>query len=250
MANEKLQKILSMSKTMDKKGASLSKAPMAMPKQVSLQEQISKANASITAIDSEFSKPYIPTQDEMSSWNPERGRVEISELANNETFYAKLNQSKLPKAIIESMRNNPCNFEPTMVNEVMGPENAFYKKLNEAYNKGKEESVKGVKAIHKINEQLSVIDKNSEEEKAQQELMDKEKQSPMVGGIDYSLIKTIVEEAIEKKLESFGLNNLQENGIKTMAITSNGTFKFLDSEDNIYECEMRFVGKRKTNKKK
>ena len=33
--------------------------------------------------------------------------------------------------------------------------------------------------------------------------------------------------------------------IRSMSITESGNFRFLDGEDNVYECQMKYIGKRK-----
>lgn len=243
MASDKLQKILEMSKNMDKKSMKSSHSLSKNVKQpISLQGQISNADKTIANIDEMFNSPYIPTQEEKEAWNTERGREELTEMSNKDVFLEKLSKSKLPAAIIESMRNNPCNYEASMVDNMMGPENALFKKLNEAYAKDKEAPVSGVKAVQKINEQLDSKDK---------ERKNAENLSETVQNNDFSLsqIEEIIERVIDKKLNSLN-ENIQHNqpNIKTMFLTENGNFRFLDSADNVYECQMKYLGKRKKKK--
>jgi hypothetical protein len=64
------------------------------------------------------------------------------------------------------------------------------------------------------------------------------------GGVDYPMIRTIVEDIVRKYSQSLKKNILNENTgvgeINTIALGK--TFKFLDSKGNIYECTMKKVG--------
>lgn len=241
MASDKLQKILAMSKNMDKKSSKVSQAPMRPMKQaMSLSEQISNADKTISSIDQMYNSPYIPTKEEKEKWNTEKGRAELTEMADNNVFMQKLNQSKLPKAIVESMRQNPCNLDPTIVNQVMGKENEFFKKLNEAYAKEQEAPVSGVQAAMRITEQLETRDKhqNIEDETPSED--------NKISTLDAKTLEAVISRVIDKKLA-----NLSHQGgttLKTMVLTQNGTFRFLDTEDNVYECQLKFIGKRKKKK--
>lgn len=249
MASEKLQKILAMSKNMDKKGAktnSTHKQPIKAS--VSLYEQVNNANKTIANIDAMYNAPYVPTKEEKETWNTERGREELTEMADKNVFMEKLKQSKLPAAILESMRQNPCNYDPNLVNSVMGPENALFKKLNEAYGKDKEEPIRGVKAIQQINEQLETRDKqNIEETKTITETP-----SSTVSNIDLTTLEQIIEKVIDRKfnLINESISRKMPSTIRSMSITESGNFRFLDNEDNVYECQMKYIGKRKKTKKK
>lgn len=241
MANDKLQKILAMSKNMDKKGSKVSQAPMRPMKQaMSLSEQISNADKTISSIDQMYNSPYIPTKEEKEKWNTEKGRAELTEMADNNVFMQKLNQSKLPKAIVESMRQNPCNLDPTIVNQVMGKENEFFKKLNEAYAKEQEAPVSGVQAAMRITEQLETRDKqqNTEDENPSED--------SKMSTLDTETLEAVISRVIDKKLAN--LSNQGGTTLKTMVLTQNGTFRFLDTEDNVYECQLKFIGKRKKKK--
>lgn len=242
MASDKLQKILAMSKNMDKKTSKVNQAPMRPMKQaMSLNEQISSADKAISNIDQMYNAPYIPTKEEKEKWNTEKGRAELTEMADNNVFMQKLNQSKLPKAIVESMRQNPCNLDPTIVNQVMGKENEFFKKLNEAYAKEKEAPVSGVQAAMRITEQLETRDKqqNIEDETPSNE-------DNKISTLDTETLEAVISRVIDKKLAN--LSNIGGAALKTMSLTQNGTFRFLDSEDNVYECQLKFIGKRKKKK--
>ena len=247
MASEKLKKILAMSQNIDKKGNKPSSAPKRTIKApASLHERINNANKTIANIDEMYNSPYIPTKEEKEAWNCERGRDELNEMANNSVFMEKLNQSKLPAAIVESMRKNPCNYDAAVVDKMMGPENALFKKLNEVYGKEKEEPVRGVKAIQQINEQLETRDKQTNVKENiinEDAVMD----NKSCNNVDLSTLEQIIERVIDRKLGELNesISRKMSSTVRSMSITESGNFRFLDNEDNVYECQMKYLGKRK-----
>ena len=64
------------------------------------------------------------------------------------------------------------------------------------------------------------------------------------GGVDYPMIRTIVEDIVRKYAQSLKKNLVTENtgGAEVNTIALGKTFKFLDSKGNIYECTMKKVG--------
>ena len=64
------------------------------------------------------------------------------------------------------------------------------------------------------------------------------------GGIDYPMIRTIVEDIVRKYTQSLKKNLITEGtgGAEVNTIALGKTFKFLDSKGNIYECTMKKVG--------
>lgn len=76
-------------------------------------------------------------------------------------------------------------------------------------------------------------------------------QHPSSQGIDYPMIRTIVEDIVRKYAVSLNKKIISEgkqqfNEIGTIALGK--TFKFLDNEGNIYECTMKKVGNVKSKK--
>ena len=71
------------------------------------------------------------------------------------------------------------------------------------------------------------------------------------GGVDYPMIRSIVEEIVRKYAQSLNKKIINEGaggGAEVNTIALGKTFKFLDSKGNIYECTMKKVGN--INKKK
>lgn len=146
-----------------------------------------------------------------------------------------LSHCKLPTAILESMVQNPINTSVGYESEL----DTFTQNLGESL---------GLKKSAEIMEQLDNVDKT-------QVIETSSHRSPVIpsnSGVDYEMIKLLLENAIDKKLEVFSktLNLISEskqmpitNNVKTMSFGDK--FLFLDSDDNVYECEMKYKGKRK-----
>ena len=69
--------------------------------------------------------------------------------------------------------------------------------------------------------------------------------------IDYDLIKTLIENTIDNKLSEIN-NTLNESVgrqqmyVPTMKMLNfKDKFYFVDNDDNVFECEMKYKGKRK-----
>lgn len=64
--------------------------------------------------------------------------------------------------------------------------------------------------------------------------------------IDYSLIKTIINESVKENFEKLKAELLEDKSLYVMKLGKK--FLLMDNEDNIYECQLEF--KRKNKKKK
>lgn len=134
-----------------------------------------------------------------------------------------LSNCKLPQSIIESIMKNPLtdmSVDPQLDN--------FTETLGESL---------GIKQSANIIDKLDKMDNVEKPQITQQT------------SIDYELIKTIVESVVEKKFASVQNTLLTEqkshtqNNLKTMYLGEK--FLFCDSDDNVFECEMKYKGKRK-----
>ena len=69
-------------------------------------------------------------------------------------------------------------------------------------------------------------------------------QSFTTSGVDYPMIRTIVEDIVRKYAQSLKKNLVTEGvgGAEVNTIALGKTFKFLDNKGNIYECTMKKVG--------
>lgn len=129
----------------------------------------------------------------------------------------KAMNSKLPSAIVESMVNNKID-------------------------------------VSSMNPERSVLDTLGVKAKPQQRQMIQENITPnhsmtVNNGIDYSIIKAIIEECIDRKLtEHFAKQPLNENTLKTIGLAE-GKIKLIDNKGNIFMSNLEFQGNLKDKKK-
>lgn len=139
-----------------------------------------------------------------------------------------LSGCKLPQSILESIISNPltdfsANTEMDKFTETLGESLGIQQSANIIEHLDKREK--------KVNE--TIIPTQSKNL-----------------SVDYEMIKLIIENVIDKKLETLQQSLLTENRmnntsncVKTMHFGEK--FMFCDSDDNVYECEMVYKGKRK-----
>ena len=167
-------------------------------------------------------RAYDPNEDmkrmsqDLSSISPER-------LAN----------SKIPNAIKESILNNPLNVEPLKDTKM------------EKFTDGLDRS-RGI--LSRLEEMDAAKRGYVSTETVQQTY-----QQPVSVGVDYELIKNIVESVVDRKLKEHE-NTLNESAGHSQSsplsvMVMRDKFLFLDNEDNIFECKMVYKGKNKAKRK-
>ena len=146
---------------------------------------------------------------------------------------AKLANSKLPDFIKESIVSNPLNVDPALVDSKM---TQFTEQLGQKL---------GLQKSVNILQQLEEIDEQKSQKASLNEVTNN-------GGVDYGMIKMIVEKVIDEKFGDLSsvLNESLRRvspGLSVMSIKDK--FLYLDDQDNIYECQMVYKGKNKKRKK-
>lgn len=69
------------------------------------------------------------------------------------------------------------------------------------------------------------------------------------GGIDYSLIKLIIEECVDRKMKEYmGKQSLNENTLKTIGL-SEGKIKLVDNKGNVFMSKLEYQGNINDKKK-
>ena len=140
----------------------------------------------------------------------------------------------IPRGILESILNNPLDLKP--IDPRM---DALEEKLKD--------NMSGIKAAANILERVEKQDKEAKD-KLKEQLQPKQTIS---NNIDYELIKTLIENVIDKKLEDIKQtinesNSHQQAYIPSMKYLSfKDNFYFVDNDDNVFECIMKYKGKRK-----
>ena len=141
----------------------------------------------------------------------------------------KLANSKLPDFIKESIVSNPLNVDPALVDSKM---TQFTEQLGQKL---------GLQKSVNILQQLEEIDEQKSQKTSLNEVTNN-------GGVDYGMIKMIVEKVIDEKFGDLSsvLNESLRHvspGLSVMSIKDK--FLYLDDQDNIYECQMVYKGKNK-----
>lgn len=172
---------------------------------------------------------FIPPQQEQRIYD---AREEMKRI--QEGLPSDLSHCKLPPQIIESIRQNPLmdmSADPQM--------DAFTERL--AAMNGSQ----GMQRSVEIQEKLERQDRQ-----AAQQAQPVYEQGRSVN-VDYEMIKMIVENAIDKRIEELKTTSINESAmpnIKTMQMSPNGNFFFVDTDNNVYECKLTYKGKRKVKK--
>lgn len=185
---------------------------------------------SIESLDEAIFGEYKPKNDGTDVYD---ANDEMKRIQERYEHGAKVDCSniKIPKPILQSIINNPLNMpsaDPKM--------DAFTEKLRQAMPES-------------INRSYEIQNKLEKQEK--KPLVENAQRSHG-SGIDYEMIKLIVENAVEKKLDSLKKTLLTESqstgsGSTLKAMKLGEKFLFLDESGNVFECQMKYVGK---NKKK
>ena len=68
---------------------------------------------------------------------------------------------------------------------------------------------------------------------------------PSNGGIDYSLIRMIVEESISKKINELSMLNESASMLKGLKFAEGNKIQFVDSKGNLYEGELKLKKRKK-----
>jgi hypothetical protein len=139
----------------------------------------------------------------------------------------------IPRGIVESILNNPLD---------MPIENSDMDELENRLMG----NMPGIKAAANI---LERVDKQEKEAKAKinENIIPRQNTS---SNIDYELLKTIIESCIDEKINDLKqvLNESVSHqsyipSMKMMNFKDN--FYFVDNDDNVFECVMKYKGKRK-----
>lgn len=141
----------------------------------------------------------------------------------------------IPRGIVESIINNPLDLKP--IDPRM---DALEEKLKD--------NMPGIKAAANILERVEKRDEEARAKITEQIIQPKPNGS---ANIDYDLIKTLIENTINNKLSEIN-NTLHESVgrqqmyVPTMKMLNfKDKFYFVDNDDNVFECEMKYKGKRK-----
>lgn len=151
---------------------------------------------------------------------------EMEAIKSGEFTYNNQN-SKLPKAILESIMANPLNMEPV--------EDETTQIIDEATQ----------------NRTMDIINKLEKRERDAKKTVTQHKETVMAESVGTT--RNNLEVLIDNKLEEFKktilseLRNINEPQMCLMKIGDK--FTFMDSDGSVYECSMRYIGKGKMRNK-
>ena len=233
MVNENLKRMLEISKKVDEQVSS-GNVSRPIQRKTNLEEQLKN-------YDEQVYGQYVPSKEEQKQYSAEAEMKLIKERVNN-TNGGYNHNTRVPNKIVESILSNPCDLDANMYEDNNMTE--FTKRLSKR--------ITGIKNVQDIQKRLEESDRQSQANRT----VEQRQQNGGNGNstvVDYSLIKTIVESVINEKMDSLKKELLDE-GISHNGNTGNlkamkmgDKFLFLDDNNNVYECQMKYVGK---NKKK
>lgn len=142
--------------------------------------------------------------------------------------YSNVN-TKLPKEVLKEMMENPIDVGRLDVEGLAGG---------------------GVSVLDSLNIDMQPLQTNRQQPQSfRQRPAQQQTQQPVYGGgggIDYSLLKSIIDESISRHLNEIDrgtLNESKNNGgdltLKAMKIGEK--FQFIDGSGNLYEAKLRFI---------
>lgn len=178
--------------------------------------------------------PIQKSKEEEEKYDPRKELEHLKEInAKGGRGAVDLEGRSIPKEIVESILNNPLDM----------PINTDLDGLEERI-KGKMPGIKAAADIFKKVEQKQQEAKN----KINENIV---RQEAATANIDYNLIREIVESAIDKRLtemktslnESVGRQEAYVPSMKLMNFKDK--FYFVDNDNNVFECEMKYKGKKK-----
>lgn len=180
-----------------------------------------------------------PNGQKRKIYDAEEDMKEMSSFTINNT------DSKMPKAILESMMMNPLNMptdrvEPTsnMIDESLQNRTLdILEKLDARDRQGKPKQQTPQEPVRQQQPINETVDYN------------------FGGEIDYKKIAQIVEAVVDKKMKQYSQvlltesRNAGQNGNKVSFLKLGDTFTFMDDANNVYECKMFYKGKGSVKKK-
>lgn len=226
MANENLKNMLALSKKIEEKASKPSSHTSVRPR-IMTEQQL---NTQIGIWDEEvFGKPKPPANGEYTA-DAEMERIKNRQ---NESTGKTLNNP-----ILQEVFNNPYEMDIDIMSGLADPaRKEFDEKLQEKYQGGLAGAIK-------INETIEKKDREKLEQK----------QSVNTNGINYEKLQEMIENVIDKKLGEIKTTVLNESisanrSNKISMIMLEDTFKFVDSEGNVYQSNgLKRVGKLKVKK--
>lgn len=198
---------------------------------------------------------YIMQNEERPPYDPQEEMRRIQERQEKGEIAIDLSRTKIPQSIINEFIQHPINYTV---------EDPRMKEFTEHLGGKMNNAADLMKRVNNISVRKGVVEhKDTPQSQSLNEVEEMfapisttpQPRSGSIGGIDYALIKNIVEHAIDERLEKLTKAILTESakiggGAKLSAIKLTDKFMLLDENGNVYSCEPKFVGKNKAKPKK
>lgn len=135
-------------------------------------------------------------------------------------------QSKLPKAILESIKQTPLYDETTSILDGLNiPQKT-----------------------QKIQENYNYLEPNYTAQPQYRQVFEQQYlQQPQIQTIDYNYIRSIINECIQNNLKQIKEELLKESALKTVRLGSDNKIQLIDNNNNLFESKLEF--KKNINKK-
>ena len=161
------------------------------------------------SINTSLNDSTVSTESMMTA-RPQRNMTEVPRNVN----------SNIPRAIVESFSKNPI--DTSMISSIGGSSNSVLETIG-------------------IQEQARTV----QPQNTSSTIQEQHTVQTQVQGIDYPMIRTIVEDIVRKYTSSLSKKMLSEskgsvNELTTMTLGK--SFKFLDRQGNIYEATLKKIG--------
>lgn len=179
---------------------------MSMDKNVTISKI---AESKRDSINTSLNDSTVSTESMMTA-RPQRNMTEVPRNVN----------SNIPRAIVESFSKNPI--DTSMISSIGGSSNSVLDTIG-------------------IQEQARTV----QPQNTSSTIQEQHTVQTQVQGIDYPMIRTIVEDIVRKYTSSLSKKMLSEskgsvNELTTMTLGK--SFKFLDRQGNIYEATLKKIG--------
>lgn len=200
---------------------------------------------SINAIDEAFfygnsdnSNPYYSEPSRL--YDPQEELRSLQE----KSYLKNVNNSKLPKAILESIINNPIEIS---YDGLLGSTNIVTEDIQAR-------SLDIIAKLDSRDKSKSINNNNNNNTESQPQTVNPINENVNnIQPIDLNQLGSLIENIIDNKLNNFLpklLNESKNNSNNKMSIMKLGeNFTFIDDSNNVYECKMIYKGKVKSKKK-
>jgi hypothetical protein len=135
--------------------------------------------------------------------------------------------SKLPRAILESMNNNPIN---ATINEY-STETSVLDNLGYASSSSPRQAV---------NENYVYEQQYTAPQPQYVPQQPQYAPQPQIMGVDYNYIRTIVNECIKANMQQIKEELLNESALKMVRLSGGNKIQLVDNKNNLYESQLEF----------